>query len=323
MAGTTRAAMEKTHDVVIIGSGPAGYTAAVYAGRATLEPIVLAGLQPGGQLTITTEVENYPPFPKGIQGPELMEEFRAHAERFASRIDDTEAVRVDLSVRPFEIETDGGEILRTRSIIVATGATARWLGLPSERMLRGRGVSACATCDGFFYKDKEVAVIGGGDTAMEEALFLTKFATRVHVIHRRDSLRASKIMQKRALANPKISFIWNRTVGEVLGDPQKGVTGVVLESTVGEPQRTLAVEGFFVAIGHTPNTQLFQGQLEMDESGYIVTRGRSSHTSVPGVFAAGDVQDSVYRQAITAAGSGCQAAIDCERWLAEQDETST
>lgn len=312
--------MDKVHEVVIIGSGPAGYTAAVYAGRATLEPVVLAGLQPGGQLTITTEVENYPPFPKGIQGPELMLEFRAHAERFASRIEDTEAVRVDLSARPFEVETDGGEVLKTRAIIVATGATAKWIGLPSERMLRGRGVSACATCDGFFYKDKEVAVIGGGDTAMEEALFLTKFATRVHLIHRRDELRASKIMQKRAKANPKIEFHWNRTVSEVLGDVQQGVTGVVLESTAGEEAKTLAVEGFFVAIGHTPNTELFKGQLEMDESGYLVTKGRSTHTSVAGVFAAGDVQDSVYRQAVTAAGSGCQAAIDCERWLAAQDE---
>lgn len=312
--------MANVHEVVIIGSGPAGYTAAVYAGRANLEPVLLAGLQPGGQLTITTEVENYPPFPDGIQGPELMLQFRAHAERFAKRIEDSEAVRVDLQVRPFEIETDGGEILRANSLIIATGASAKWIGLPSERALRGRGVSACATCDGFFYKEKEVAVVGGGDTAMEEALFLTKFASRVHIIHRRDELRASKIMQDRARKNPKIEFHWNRTVGAVLGDVSTGVTGLLLTSTTDEPEKKLDVAGLFVAIGHQPNTQLFEGQLDMDESGYLITKPNSTYTSVEGVFAAGDVQDNVYRQAVTAAGSGCMAAIDAERWLENQKE---
>lgn len=303
---------EKVHKVVIIGSGPAGYTAAIYAGRANLEPLVFAGLQPGGQLTITTEVENYPPFPQGIQGPDLMVQFREHAARFSKDIIDGDVTSVDFSKRPFTLEHDGGTV-KAESVIIATGASAKWLGLPSERALRGRGVSACATCDGFFFRGKEVAVIGGGDTAMEEANFLTKFASRVHVIHRRDTLRASKIMQDRALKNEKISFIWNTEVDEILGDIEKGVTGVKLRNRLDGSTSQLDVQGFFVAIGHEPNTAIFKGQLDMDEAGYIKTVPGSTRTSVPGVFACGDVQDNYYRQAITAAGSGCMAAIDAER----------
>jgi len=306
---------QNVHNVIIVGSGPAGLTAALYNARADLEPLVFEGPQPGGQLTITTEVENYPGFPEGIQGPEMMQLFRKQAERFGADCRFETVQSVDLSERPFRVWTEKGEYLG-RSVIVSTGATAKWLELPSEQEYRGRGVSACATCDGFFFKDRVIAVVGGGDTAMEEALFLTKFGSKVYVIHRREELRASRIMADRALAEEKIEFIWDTVVSEVLGDDQ-GVTGLRLENTKTGGSSTLDVGGLFIAIGHQPNTELFEGLLEMDETGYLITDG--VRTEIEGVYACGDVMDKVYRQAVTAAGTGCMAAIEAERWLAEKE----
>ena len=288
--------MEK-HAIVIIGSGPAGYTAAIYAARANLKPVLFTGLQPGGQLTITTDVENYPGFPTGVLGPEMMELFRAQAERFGTQMIDDAVTRVVLRERPFLIEA-GKRQMHAEAVVIATGASAKWLDLPSEKELSGHGVSACATCDGFFFRGKEIGVVGGGDTAMEEALFLTKLASKVTVVHRRKELRASKVMQQRAFANPKIHWEWNQEVTEVLGDKKGGVTGVKTRDMQTGAEKKLPMNGLFVAIGHQPNTDLFKGQLEMDDVGYI--------------------KDPVYRQAVTAAGTGCMAAIDAERWLASQ-----
>jgi thioredoxin reductase (NADPH) len=302
-------------DVIIIGSGPAGLTAALYAARANLEPLVIAGYEAGGQLMITTDVENYPGFPEGILGPELMEKFRKQAERFGTRFIDKDVTSVDFRRRPFTLDVEGQKVT-ARTVIVATGASAKWLGLPSESRLRGHGVSACATCDGFFFKGKEVAVVGGGDTAMEETSFLTKFATKVYLIHRRNEFRASKIMQKRVLENPKVEVVYDTEVTEVLGE--KTVEGLALRNVRTGATSKLAVQGLFLAIGHAPNTGFLKGQLDVNEKGYIVTRGDlETRTNVEGVFVAGDVFDMRYRQAITAAGSGCKAAIDVERWLHE------
>jgi len=289
----------------------------LYAARANLKPLVIEGNEPGGQLTLTTLVENFPGFPEGIMGPDLMNNMRQQAARFGAEYVPGNAVSCDLSSRPFRVTTERGETYEAHSLIVATGASAKLLGLPNERALVGRGVSTCATCDGFFFRDRKVVVVGGGDSAMEEALFLTKFASSVTVVHRRDQLRASKVMQERAFANPKIDFIWNTVVVDVLGAEEGKVTGVRLRDVVTGQERDFPCDGLFVAIGHTPNTQIFQGQLEMDPQGYIKAYDRT-RTSVPGVFVAGDVQDYLYRQAITAAASGCMAAIDCEKWLIEQ-----
>ena len=308
--------MADTRQLIIVGSGAAGLAAAIYAGRADLSPVLFEGRQPGGQLTITTEVENYPGFAEAIMGPDLMTRMRAQAARFGTEIITAEVESVNLLVTPFEIIA--GDVRHTaQAVILATGAEAKLLGLPSEAKLMGHGVSACATCDGYFFKNQRVAVVGGGDTAMEEATFLTKFASHVTIIHRRDELRASKIMQERAMANPKISFLWNVEVDEVLGVEQGRVTALKLRHLKTGKDSVHEVEGLFIGIGHQPNTKLFQGQIELDGNGYIRTFN-GTRTSIPGVFAAGDVQDSVYRQAITAAGSGCMAALDAERYLEEQ-----
>ncbi len=324
-------ATEISKKVVILGSGPAGLTAAIYASRAQLEPLVIDGPQPGGQLTITTDVENYPGFADGIMGPELMNQFRAQAERFGTEIINVWIAKVDLSERPFTLygkdSADSAEvstIIKAETLIISTGASAKWLGVPGEEPvpegLGGNGVSACATCDGFFFRNRPLTVVGGGDTAMEEAMFLTRFATKVTIVHRRDEFRASKIMQERVLAHEKIEVLWNTEVREILGSKEEGVTGIRIFNSQTNEESVFPTEGVFIAIGHKPNTELFEGVLEMDEVGYLKTEGRTMKTKVAGVFACGDAQDSYYRQAITAAGTGCMAAIDAERFLAEHGE---
>lgn len=306
--------MEKVK-CLIIGSGPAGYTAAIYASRANLKPVLYEGMQPGGQLTTTTDVENFPGYPEGITGPEMMEDLKKQAERFGADLRYGEINKVDFSKRPFKVWADDGKEIEAEGVIICTGATAKYLGLPSEEKFKGQGVSACATCDGFFYRGKDVAVVGGGDTACEEAHYLAGLCNKVYMIVRRDELRASKAMQNKVKQTPNIEVLWNTQTKEVLGDAS-GVTGVLLQEKTGT-EKTIKVDGFFLAIGHTPNSDIFKEYIKTDETGYILTEGKSSRTNVPGVFAAGDVQDSVYRQGITAAGSGCMAAIDLERFIGE------
>jgi thioredoxin reductase (NADPH) len=307
----------KVEKVIIIGSGPAGLTAAIYAARANLDPLMIEGEEVGGQLMTTTEVENFPGFPKGVMGPDLMQITREQAARFNTRFISKNVSRVDFSSRPFKIWV-GETLYQSRAVIISTGASAQYLGLENERKFLGHGVSACATCDGAFFRNQDVAVVGGGDTAMEEANFLTRFASKVYIIHRRDEFRASKIMADRALKNPKIEVLWSSALVDVMGE--KTVDGIIVKNLKTNEDRRMNLHGVFIAIGHRPNTKIFDGQLKMDEAGYIVTEGKSAYTSVEGVFAAGDVQDHIYRQAITAAGTGCMAAIDCERWLEAQGE---
>lgn len=306
----------KIENVIIIGSGPAGLTSAVYSARANLEPLMIEGEESGGQLMTTTEVENFPGFELGVSGPELVATMRKQAQRFGTRFITRNVTKVDFNSRPFKVWV-GETLYLAKSIIISTGASAKYLGLPSERQYANRGVSACATCDGAFFKNQEIAVVGGGDTAMEEAQFLTRFASKVYLIHRKDHFRASKIMAERAMKNPKIEVLWNSEVSEVLGDG-KSMTGLKIRSSVDQSEKQLLLSGLFLAIGHKPNTDLFKGILDMNETGYLVTQPSSTYTNIPGVFAAGDVQDHIYRQAITAAGTGCMAAIDAERWLEHQ-----
>ena len=325
MAGNNFIKMSENIEKVqclIIGSGPAGYTAGIYAARAELKPVIYQGMQPGGQLTITTEVENFPGYPDGAQGPAMMEDMKKQAERFGTEVRWGEIVDVDITKRPFLVKTDDGTELLAETIIIATGASAKWLGIPSEQEYNGYGVSACATCDGFFYKGKVVAITGGGDTAAEEASYLSKLAKKVYLIHRRDELRASKAMQNRILKTANIEPVWNSVVKEIVGKKEgfmKAVTGVLVENVKTGEQKTIEIDGFFVAIGHKPNSDLFKGKLALDETGYIITAPDSTRTSVDGIFAAGDIQDHVFRQAITAAGSGCMAALEAERFLAAQE----
>ncbi|WMU93224.1 thioredoxin reductase [Microcystis phage MaAM05] len=313
---------ENHYKVVIIGSGPAGWTAAIYAARANLSPLVLQGTQPGGQLTITTDVENFPGFPEGIMGPELMEKFQAQAERFGTKVVYDTVTEVEFSKRPFTVVADEGTYTAD-TVIVATGASAKWIGLESEKKLMGHGVSSCATCDGAFFRGKEVIVVGGGDTAMEEANFLTRFCAKVVVVHRRDSLRASKIMQDRAFANPKIEFIWDSAIEEILGSKETGVTGVKLKNLKSGEVTDFATQGVFVAIGHQPNTGIFEGKLDLHPNGYLKVKPGTASTSVEGVFGCGDVTDHHYRQAITAAGTGCMAAMDAEKYLEALEAAAT
>ena len=313
--------VEKTQ-CLIIGSGPAGYTAAIYAARADLKPMMYQGLQPGGQLTTTTEIDNFPGYPDGAQGPEMMEDFKKQAERFETDVRWGMITEIDLSKRPFTAKADDGKTIIADTVIIATGATARWLGMPSESEYNGYGVSACATCDGFFYKGKDVAVVGGGDTAAEEATYLAKLCNKVYLVHRRDELRASKAMQNRVMNTPNLELVWDHVPKEIIGETEgfaKKVTGVIVTNVKTGEEKTLNIDGFFVAIGHKPNTELFKEQLEMNDVGYLITKPDSTATNIEGVFAAGDVQDHVFRQAVTAAGTGCMAAIEAERFLGSQE----